>query len=48
MIINISSENSQGGIIKRTLFTNKKKKIPVDTYEQFTKDETKRNNKNKS
>lgn len=37
IIINSSSENSQGGIIQKILFTNKKEKLPLDTYKQFTK-----------
>lgn len=37
MTINTSSENSQGGIIQKILFTNKKEKLPVNTCKQFTK-----------
>lgn len=43
MIINTSSQNSQGGIIQRILFINKKENIPVDTYRQFIKDKTQKN-----
>lgn len=47
IIISTSSENSQGVIIQVILFTNKKEKLPVDTYKQFTKDRTQKNNKQK-
>lgn len=43
MIINTSSQNSQGGIIRRILFINKKENIPVDTHRQFIKDKTQKN-----
>lgn len=47
MIINTSSENSQGIITQIILFTNKKEKLLVDTYKQFTKDRTQKNDKQK-
>ena len=35
-------ENSEGNIIQR-IFTNKKIKMPVKTYKQFTKAKTQKN-----